>query len=253
MPSRPDPTLSAPRATRAPPVLAAPGLPLFGLTLLLVEDSRSASDALRLMALRSGARLRRAATLHDARRHLSLYRPDVVVVDPGLPDGSGLSLIAELAAGPASVPRLLALSGDPGMRAAALAAGAAVFLEKPVPGLAVFQAAVRPPGGAAAVAQIAGAAGDPVAPAPDPLALREDLAAASRLLESGPDPVQRVYIARFLAGVARSAGDPALEGAALALASDSPAGLTAAVSRLLSDRLHRSPGAFAAGPPAVPP
>ena len=31
-----------------------------------------------------------------AHKHLAMYRPDLVIVDVGLPDGSGVDLIAEL-------------------------------------------------------------------------------------------------------------------------------------------------------------
>jgi len=55
----------APTATR----------PLLGLTILVVEDSRFACDAMRLLCLRSGARIRRADCLRSARRHLQVYRP----------------------------------------------------------------------------------------------------------------------------------------------------------------------------------
>ena len=70
--------------------------PLAGLTLLLVEDSRLACEAMRLICRRSGARLRRADTLEAAERHLRSYRPGAVVVDLHLPDGSGLDLLAAL-------------------------------------------------------------------------------------------------------------------------------------------------------------
>ena len=86
--------------------------PLLGLTVLVVEDSRFACEAMRLLCLRSGARIRRADSLQHARRHLAVYRPAVVIVDLGLPDGSGESLIADLAMGVPRVDVVLGTSGD---------------------------------------------------------------------------------------------------------------------------------------------
>ena len=63
--------------------------PLLGLTVLVVEDSRFACEAMRLLCLRSGARIRRADNLHHAHQHLKVYRPSVVIVDLGLPDRGG--------------------------------------------------------------------------------------------------------------------------------------------------------------------
>ncbi len=65
--------------------------PLAGLTVLVVEDSRFASESMRLLCLRSGARIRRADSLRSARRHLAVYRPGVVIVDLGLPTDQALS------------------------------------------------------------------------------------------------------------------------------------------------------------------
>ena len=116
--------------------------PLLGQTVLVVEDSRFACEAMRLLCLRSGARIRRANSLRAAARHLAVYRPSVVVVDIGLPDGSGTSLLRDLARAQPRVAVLLAISGDDAHREAALAAGADDFLAKPFTSLAAFQSAV---------------------------------------------------------------------------------------------------------------
>ena len=119
--------------------------PLLGLTVLVVEDSRFASEAVRLLCIRSGARIRRADSLIAAHRHLQVYRPSVVIVDLGLPDGSGIDLIAELAtADPANRPVILASSGADGedQGSQALAAGADDFLAKPITSVSAFQQSV---------------------------------------------------------------------------------------------------------------
>ncbi len=197
--------------------------PLSGLTVLVVEDSRFASEAMRLLCLRSGARIRRADCLRSAHRHLQTYRPVVVIVDLGLPDGSGARLIADLAAEPARRTVVLGISGDAAREAEARAAGADGFLTKPVESLAAFQdlilAALPPalrPAGLHAVA-------DAIV-SPDPLALRDDLAHAAAVLADAPDAEAIAYITHFLGGVARSARDPALEVAAAALAQADQAG-----------------------------
>ena len=86
--------------------------PLLGLTVLVVEDSRFACEAVRMLCLRSGARIRRADTLASARKHLSIYRPTVVIVDLGLPDGSGLALIETLSQAQPRIDVILGTSGD---------------------------------------------------------------------------------------------------------------------------------------------
>jgi CheY-like chemotaxis protein len=117
---------------------------LFAVTILLVEDSRSASEAIRLYAAESGARVRRADSLTAASRHLAIYRPNVVIVDLGLPDGDGTDLIRHLASASTPLASIIALSGHDrsSWQADARAVGAAACLEKPIPSLRAFQEAV---------------------------------------------------------------------------------------------------------------
>ena len=201
-------------------------LPLRGLTLLVVEDSRFACDALRLICIRSGARLRRAETLASARSYLLGHRPDVVMVDLGLPDGRGEGLIVDLAR--AGLP-VLATSGDPDGRDPALAAGAAAFIEKPIGSIGAFQRLILDLVGYADAQPHADTATNNTPPA-DPLAFRDDLAHASTLI-AGADIG---YATGFLRSLGRSAGDQALEEAALA--GDSGQG-RAALARLVAARL----------------
>ena len=206
-----------------PPGSATAVLPFRGLTLLLVEDSRVACDVLRLIWQRLGGRLVRAETLVAARSRLGGCHPDLAIVDIGLPDGRGDALIAELAA--AGLP-VLATSGDPDNRALALAAGASGFLEKPLGGIGDFQRLVlRLVRGGARHGPIL-----PLATAlPDPLALRDDLTRALQLAGRDGD-----YVARFVQGLARSAGDPELEAAVRDAGSDRDK-----LTQLLRDRLQR--------------
>ena len=198
MPFPPDPHLS-----QNPPQ-GGGRLPLHGLTLLVVDDSRFTCDALRLILQRAGARLRRAESLEIARLHLAFHRPDLAIVDLGLPDGRGEDLIAELAAEGFPV---LGLSGDPDGREAALDAGAAGFIEKPIGSVAALVRLIR---------QLVTGAGpvekgeDPPTPFGDPMALRDDLARALALIAAPGDPS---YARAFLRSLARASGDQVLEAA----------------------------------------
>lgn len=235
-----------PAAPRDPLVSQGPDTPLAGLTLLAVEDSRFASDALRLMAQRSGARLRRVETLAAARHHLRVYRPDVIILDPGLPDGEGLSLLDDLRH-PAvrGAPPVLVLSGQPDIDGRARAAGAAAFMTKPVAGLAAFQRAICAclPDRAWLSRREEGAT--PL-PAPDPLALRDDLTAAARRLSAGPDDREGRYLAGFVAGLARATGDTALAAAAAGAAQPGPQAMRR-LAGTIADRLRISDPAALVG------
>lgn len=216
--------------------------PLLGLTILVVEDSRYASEAMRLLCLRSGARIRRADSLRAARRHLQIYRPSAVIVDLGLPDGSGLDLIAELDAASPRVGVLLASSADDAAEQAALDAGADGFLAKPIHTISVFQDAVlsrlpldRQPPGPRRI--------DDDAVEPDPIAYHDDMAHAADVLTDTSDEKMLDYAAQFLRGVASSARDDVLAGAARKLADARAAGRPVAadaarVAGLVNERLQ---------------
>ncbi len=221
--------------------IPAPGsiLPLHGLTILAVEDSRYACEALRLMCRRAGARLRRAETLRAARAHLRCYRPDVVIVDLGLPDGRGEALIRDLVLSTARPNLILGTSGTPNGRASALASGADGFLDKPLESLHRFCASILThlPGFAQTLP-----GNDPITP--DPLALQDDLAKAARALSGAQDATARRYITGFIAGLARHARDAELAAAA-ETAGRGEAGLTI-LRAMVADRLTESAG-FRAG------
>ncbi|MDX1780929.1 MAG: response regulator [Thalassovita sp.] len=193
-----------------------PSRPLTGLTLLAVEDSRFAFEAFRLLALHSGARLRRADSLTAAERHLAIYRPSAIIVDLGLPDGDGTRLIAKLHHAIPRIGIILGTSGDDAADDAVRAAGADGFLAKPVRSLATFQELILSllPGGCR-----------PLEPRvvndeeirPDTLTYHEDLAHIAELLRQSPEGRGLDYVAQFLTSIARSAGDLPLLSAGEAL------------------------------------
>ena len=217
---------------------------LFAVTILLVEDSRSASEAIRLYAAESGARVRRADSLAAASRHLAIYRPNVVIVDLGLPDGDGTDLIRHLASASTPLDSIVALSGHDGSswQAEARAAGAAACLEKPIPSLRAFQEAVlsvlpdaesrrRPDEGELLLAGRATVRS----------ALEEDLRRARSLLgEALPagDHETVAYCAQFLQSVGEMLGDLDL---AMAARGAGNAGGARLLARIVEARLAPRP------------
>jgi|GEM_PF-754169 len=183
--------------------------PLLGLTILLVEDSRFFSDAVRLMSIRSGARLRRADCIMSARKHIKIYRPDVILVDLGLPDGSGDELIKEISSTP-SAPPVIAMSGSQDGDKDAVVAGAALFLQKPFFDLASFQQTVLSvmPESAGVNGFKPRVVGDVVLP--DGESLREDFGHIQEIIQHALpalDTDRMLYCAQFLSSVAQVTGD----------------------------------------------
>jgi DNA-binding NarL/FixJ family response regulator len=186
--------------------------PLLGVTILLIEDSRFCSEAVRLMTMRSGARLRRADCIRSAHKHLAIYRPDLVIVDLGLPDGSGVELIKKLRDQDLSV---LAVSGtvNDDTRASAIAAGAGGFLPKPIGNMKQFQDAIL--GVLNGSDAVPGFAPSVVSDGPDldQKALLDDLDHIRGVLVTAlpeKDITRVKYCAQFVASIARTAQDQEL-------------------------------------------
>lgn len=106
-----------------------------GASVFAVEDDARNAALLQAALVPAGYRLTVVNSLAEARSRLVDERPDLVLVDVGLPDGSGLELVRELRATPATadVPIIVSsarvLAAD---RAAADEAGCDAFLAKPI-------------------------------------------------------------------------------------------------------------------------
>lgn len=207
---------------------------LSGIRILLVDDSRSVSEAIRIMAVRSGARIRRADTLKAANRHLTIYRPDVVILDLGLPDGSGTSLAEEIISWPEPRPAVLLISAseEDVTARAAQEVGADGYIVKPISSFAKFQKSVLsllPEGTANGQDGI----GNVTATQIGEDAYLHDLLNAQDLLKEAAE-VRNLeaaeFAAHFLLGVARTIKDMDLTTAATSLlAVNDPSNLESAV------------------------
>lgn len=178
--------------------------PLLGVMVLVGEDSRYACEPLRLIRQRSGAQVRRTESLASAARHLMAYRPRVALIDLGLPDGSGLMLIEQLARSEPRIDAVIAISGDDTLAEDARAAGADVFLTKPLESLSDFQTTIL---GLFPEDEHSDRVDflieDHVEP--DPLAVRDNLSLAADLLNEEPKPGTLSYVATFRKGLSRAA------------------------------------------------
>jgi CheY-like chemotaxis protein len=103
--------------------------------ILAVEDDARNVALLRAILERAGYELAIEGSLAEARAWLAHRRPDLVLLDIGLPDGSGLELADELKhRAPAPSPPIVALSARvlAADRQAATEAGCDAFLGKPL-------------------------------------------------------------------------------------------------------------------------
>ena len=102
--------------------------------ILLVEDSPLVSDALRVLFEETGHRVTIAATAAEAIDAASTVSPDVMLLDLGLPDADGLTVLDTLTERGMAPRRTIALTGtdDDATTRRCHAAGCHEVLVKPV-------------------------------------------------------------------------------------------------------------------------
>ena len=99
---------------------------------LIVDDETKALSAMTELVEKEGFSAMSAASIKEARERLAQTRPDVVLVDLMLPDGSGLDLVQEME--PAKRPEVILITGFASVDSAvaALRHGVLDYLTKPV-------------------------------------------------------------------------------------------------------------------------
>jgi two-component system, OmpR family, KDP operon response regulator KdpE len=100
-------------------------------TILVVDDDRQLRRFLKTTLSGHGHTVAEAGTIAEAVATIARIRPAIVLLDLGLPDGDGLTLLRTVA--PADRPPVIVLSarGQEGDKVAALDAGAEDYLTKP--------------------------------------------------------------------------------------------------------------------------
>lgn len=104
-------------------------------TVLLVEDSEPIRDAFTILLEDAGYAVLGAETGAEALRLTEERRPDLVLLDMGLPDMTGLEVVRQIKAAPGTAGiSVVALTGrdEEADRRACLAAGCAAYVVKPV-------------------------------------------------------------------------------------------------------------------------
>ncbi len=133
-----------PARAETPPDPAPPDLQGRGVTarVLVVDDNADAADLLVESIAALGGEVRAVYTGSEALSELSRWRPDVAILDIGLPDMDGYQLAREIRRRCDPPPRLIALSGygQRDDRARSRAAGFDLHLLKPVAAEALLEA-----------------------------------------------------------------------------------------------------------------
>jgi DNA-binding NtrC family response regulator len=100
--------------------------------LLLIDDDRSVRDPIRRFFAADGWRIEEAETIGAGERAFERHRPDAVLLDFSLPDGSALDLLPRLRSLDPDVPIVILTGhGEIQLAVATIKAGADQFLVKP--------------------------------------------------------------------------------------------------------------------------
>lgn len=103
--------------------------------ILIVDDNEDATEVLALLIETDGFTAATACSLAEARAEVTRQRPALILLDLNLPDGSGMRLLAQLKADPATAAiHVVILSGmmEDHFKREAQALGALSFLVKPI-------------------------------------------------------------------------------------------------------------------------
>nr|MBA2689570.1 response regulator [Burkholderiales bacterium] len=99
---------------------------------LIVDDDPNACTLLAEVVRAEGLTIATAGTLQEARRQMAIRRPDIVLLDLNLPDGSGMELFQDVEA--KSATEIVLITGYASVETSieALRLGAADYLVKPI-------------------------------------------------------------------------------------------------------------------------
>lgn len=102
-------------------------------TILAIDDTPAIRTFLRISLLDLGVNFLEASTASDGMRLCEENKPDLVVLDLGLPDRDGLDILPEIKASPEKVPAVIVLTvrSDRKTRDIAKERGASAYLTKP--------------------------------------------------------------------------------------------------------------------------
>src|SRR5690242_3366654 len=100
-------------------------------TVLVVDDEPPIRRSLRTSLAASGYRIVETEAAAGAMRSLAADRPDLIILDPGLPDRSGLELIPEIRKTSRAPILVLSARHDERSKVEALDLGADDYVSKP--------------------------------------------------------------------------------------------------------------------------